>query len=77
MTQGLLAATVADTTPHDLRGTAFGSFNLDSGVALLAASVLAGVLWDRVGPAATFGAGADLCALALVGALALRQGKRA
>jgi MFS family permease len=67
MTQGLLAAMVADTAPPDLRGTAFGFFNLVSGVAMLVASVLAGWLWDRHGPAFTFYAGAVFCGLALLG----------
>ena len=53
-TQGLLSRMVADAAPADLRGTAFGMFNLVSGFAGLAASVLAGVLWDRAGPAGTF-----------------------
>jgi predicted MFS family arabinose efflux permease len=66
LTQGLLATMVADTAPAALRGTAFGLFNLASGLALLVASVLAGWLWDRFGAVATFGAGAALCALALV-----------
>ncbi|GIL06627.1 MAG: MFS transporter [Betaproteobacteria bacterium] len=70
MTQGLLATMVADTAPEDLRGTAFGFFNLVSGVAMLAASVLAGWLWDALGAAFTFYAGAGFCALTLV-ALAL------
>ena len=65
MTQGLLATMVADTTPPDLRGTAFGFFNLVSGLALLVASGLAGWLWDRWGAALTFVAGAVLAALAL------------
>ena len=67
MTQGLLTALVADTAPPDLRGTAFGLFNLASGIALLAASVLAGGLWTALGPAATFEAGAVFPALALAG----------
>ncbi len=66
MTQGLLATMVAATAPEDLRGTAFGFFNLVSGVAMLAASVLAGWLWDALGAALTFYAGAGFCALALV-----------
>ena len=70
MTQGLLAAMVAGAAPPDLRGTAFGFFNLASGVALLAASVLAGWLWDALGPAFTFGCGAIFAALALAGILA-------
>lgn len=65
-TQGLLAAMVADTAPVQLRGTAFGLFNLASGVAMLIASVLAGVLWDRLGAAATFNAGALFAVIALV-----------
>jgi MFS family permease len=72
MTQGLLAAMVADTAPADLRGTAYGFFNLLSGVAMLLASGLAGWLWSVFGPAFTFGAGAGLAALALAGLLALR-----
>ena len=65
MTQGLLATMVADTAPDDLRGTAFGFFNLVSGVALLAASVLAGLLWDQLGANFTFYTGAAFSALAL------------
>lgn len=65
LTQGLLAAMVAATAPASLRGTAFGVFHLASGVALLAASVLAGLLWDRLGGASTFVAGAVISALAL------------
>ena len=67
MTQGLLATMVADTAPADLRGTAFGFFNLVSGVALLLASGVAGLLWDRWGAAATFLGGAVLAAIALGG----------
>jgi MFS family permease len=71
MTQGLLAAMVADTAPDDLRGTAYGFFNLFSGLALLASSVIAGVLWDAMGSAFTFYAGAGFAALTLLG-IALR-----
>ncbi|MBS1188226.1 MAG: major facilitator superfamily 1 [Rhodocyclaceae bacterium] len=69
MTQGLLATMVADTAPADLRGTAFGFFNLVSGIAMLAASALAGFLWDRLGPSYTFAAGAvfSLAALTVMG----------
>jgi len=66
MTQGLLATMVADTAPPDLRGTAFGVFNLVSGVAMLAASAIAGWLWDAFGSAVTFGAGAVFSALCLL-----------
>jgi len=65
LTQGLLAALVADTAPAELRGTAFGMFNLVTGVAMLAASVIAGLLWDAVGPAGTFLAGALFTGVAL------------
>lgn len=71
MTQGLLSTMVADTAPADLRGTAFGFFNLLSGVALLFASALAGWLWDHYGPAFTFYGSAALCGLALL-SLAVR-----
>ncbi|MDP1911102.1 MAG: MFS transporter, partial [Hyphomicrobium sp.] len=71
-TQGLLATMVADTAPAQLRGTAFGFFNLASGVAMLVASVLAGLLWDRLGPGVTFYAGAVFSASALL-MLALRS----
>jgi MFS family permease len=57
LTQGLLATLVADTAPAELRGTAYGMFNLATGIALLAASVIAGSLWDAVGPKGTFLAG--------------------
>lgn len=67
VTQGLLARMVADTAPADLRGTAYGFFNLVSGIAMLAASGLAGLLWDRLGAPATFYAGAGFCLAALVG----------
>lgn len=72
MTQGLLAAMVADTAPEDMRGTAFGCFNLVSGVAVLLASVVAGLLWDRFGAEQTFLAGAAFGIVALAG-LALRR----
>lgn len=65
MTQGLLAARVAATAPAALRGTAFGFFNLVSGVSMLLASGVAGLLWQHLGPAATFLAGATFAALAL------------
>jgi MFS family permease len=70
-TQGLFAALVADAARPEQRGTAFGMFNLVSGVALLAASALAGVVWDRAGAAATFFTGAGLTALAVLVALVL------
>jgi MFS family permease len=73
LTQGLLAAMVADAAPAQLRGTAFGVFHLVSGVALLAASVLAGWLWSVYGAAYTFYAGAAFAALALAGFLIKRR----
>lgn len=75
MTQGLLAAMVAESAPADLRGTAFGFFNLMSGMAMLAASVIAGLLWDSLGASFTFHAGAGFCLLTLL-VLVLR-GRRA
>lgn len=71
-TQGLLAALVADASPAELRGTAFGMFNLVTGAALLAASVIAGGLWDAIGSQGTFLAGAIFSVLTLIGLLGLR-----
>lgn len=65
LTQGLLATLVADTAPADLRGTAFGVFNLACGIATLLASVIAGMLWDAYGPMMTFLAGAAFATMAL------------
>jgi MFS family permease len=73
LTQGLLATLVADTAPPELRGTAYGMFNLLSGLALLVASVLAGALWESVGPQSTFFAGAVFTVLALTGLAATRR----
>lgn len=67
ITQGLLATMVANAAPADLRGTAYGFFNLVSGLAMLLASVLAGLLWDSLGASFTFYSGAIFCAIALIG----------
>ncbi|MDH5338090.1 MAG: MFS transporter, partial [Nitrospira sp.] len=68
MTQGLLAAMIADVSPADLRGTAYGFFNLACGLALLIASVLAGIVWEQFGAPFTFYVGAmcAACAITLV-----------
>jgi len=66
MSQGLLATMIANTAPADLRGTAYGFFNLVSGLAMLFASVAAGALWDTFGAAYTFYAGAGFCILTIV-----------
>jgi MFS family permease len=70
LSQGLFAAMVADAAPVRLRGTAFGVFHLVSGAMLFLASLLAGLLWERLGPAATFLGGAAFATLALAGLLA-------
>jgi len=75
LTQGVLAALVAETAPADLRGTAFGLFNLVNGIALLIASALAGWLWDVFGPPQTFYTGAGFAALAWIGMIARRAGR--
>jgi MFS family permease len=78
LSQGLLAALVADTAPKELRGTAYGCFNLVSGIALLASSALAGVLWERYGSASTFYVGAGFAASTLVAlGLTATRGPRA
>jgi len=66
LTQGLLSAMIADTAPAELRGTAFGVFNLVGGVALLVASVVAGALWEIAGPEGTFLTGAAFTVVALL-----------
>lgn len=66
LTQGLLATMVAGAAPADLRGTAFGFFNLCSGAAMLGASVVAGELWEHLGPAYTFHGGAAFAVVALL-----------
>ena len=63
-TQGLLATMVTDTTPPELRGTAYGVFNLVCGVAMLVASVIAGLLWDQFGPSVMFFTGAAITTVA-------------
>ncbi|MFH0794986.1 MAG: MFS transporter [bacterium] len=72
LTQGLLSKLVADSAPPEVRGTAFGVFNLVAGCALLVASVLAGVLWNAYSPAMTFVAGAVFAAVSAIGLLAYR-----
>jgi len=75
-TQGLLSKLVADTSPASLRGTAFGVFNLVTGVALLLASLIAGGLWDGLGPRACFFAGAAFAALTALGLIVYGRRKR-
>lgn len=72
-TQGLFATLVADASPQELRGTAFGMFNLITGIAMLAASIVAGALWDVIGSQATFLAGALFAVLTVLGLLPVRK----
>ena len=76
-TQGLLSKLVADTSPAELRGTAFGIFNLITGVAILFASVIAGLMWSVFGASATFIAGASFATLAAMGLILYRPNARA
>lgn len=75
-TQGLMAAMVADAAPPDLRGTAFGAFNLASGLAMLVGNVGAGLLWEVAGPSAAFGASAALAVIAAGTILPVRAAAR-
>ncbi|MGH8119171.1 MAG: MFS transporter, partial [Gammaproteobacteria bacterium] len=75
-TQGLLSKLVADNVPAALRGTAFGMFNLVTGVALLLASVIAGALWSAFGAPVTFFAGAIFAALPMLVLLVFRDQKK-
>ncbi|HBK06952.1 MAG TPA: MFS transporter [Acetobacteraceae bacterium] len=77
LTQGLLSALVADTAPARLRGTAFGLFNLATGVTMIAASVLAGAIWTAWGASLTFLTGGGFAVVALFGVLALLKENRA
>jgi MFS family permease len=76
LTQGLLSVLVAETAPAELRGTAFGLFNLVVGGALLFASVIAGSLWSAYGPPATFIAGGIFAGAATIGLLVYRTAPR-
>jgi len=77
LTEGVLAAFVADFAPADLRGSAFGALNLVRGIFVLVASVIAGALWSAGGPRATFLAGAAIAAATALAAVALLRSKRA
>jgi MFS family permease len=65
-TEGVFNAMVANSAPKELRGSAFGIFNMLRGLVLLVASVVAGLLWDQAGPLATFGAASLLALLTIV-----------
>lgn len=73
MTEGVFTAMIADAAPPDLRGTAFGVFNLMRGLLLLMASVLAGLMWEHGGPPATFITAAVLAALSMLLLMASRS----
>ena len=73
LTQGLLSKLVADHAPAELRGSAFGLFNLTTGIAMLLASVIAGLLWDRAGSTATFIAGSGFATFAALIVLTARR----
>lgn len=64
MTDGVGRAFTADLTPAELRGTAFGLYYAATGLALFPASVIAGLLWDHIGPWAPFAFGAGWSGLA-------------
>ena len=69
--EGATRAFVADMVPEESRGTAYGLYHGAVGLALLPASVIAGVLWQAINPAATFYFGAAMAGTAMVGFLAL------
>ena len=69
LTQGLFSKLVADTASAPLRGTAFGVFNLATGISALLASLIAGALWNTLGPGATFWVGAAFAAVTAGGVL--------
>lgn len=75
LTQGLFSKLVADTAPAELRGSAFGAFNLVTGIFVLLASTIAGALWNSLGPSATFYAGSAFAAAAAIGVAAYKGPK--
>jgi MFS family permease len=77
LTQGLLATLISETAPQRLRGTAFGIFHLLTGLALLLASLMAGLFWDLIGPSATFFAGAGFTAVGLLAFYVIAREKSA
>lgn len=77
LSQGLLAALIAETAPPHLKGTAFGVFNLMTGLAVLVGNVIAGLLWDLHGSSGTFLAGAALSFTALPVLIWVSRRKRA
>jgi MFS family permease len=64
LTQGIFARMIADAAPEGERATSFGAYFFVSGIATLLASLGAGVVWDRDGPAMTFIVAAGAAALA-------------
>jgi MFS family permease len=76
LTQGVLSRMIADAAAPERRATSFGAFFFVSGIAALAASLGAGLLWDRVGPAATFQAAAVAAALAALALVVLGRERR-
>ena len=76
LSQGLLATLIADTAPAEMKGTAFGFFNLMTGLVVLIGNIAAGLIWDAYGSGATFLTGAALSVLALCVFMALRMRMR-
>lgn len=76
LSQGILSTLVADSAPTEVRGTAFGLFGVVTGVFVLLSSALAGILWDRFGPPATFWTGGGFAVVAMIGLLVLGQSLR-
>jgi len=74
MTDGVASALVADLVPQsEKRGTAFGLYNAAVGVSALPASVIAGVLWERINPSAPFVFGSILAFVAMIALTVLMQ----
>lgn len=65
-TQGVLATLIADYSPKEYNGTAFGIFNFVSGISMLIASIIAGVVWQEFGSYMTFYAGGIFGLISLV-----------
>lgn len=69
-TEGVEKALVADVVSSEKRGTAYGLYNAAVGISALPASLIAGILWQKLGPASPFIFGAGLSLMAVVALMA-------
>jgi len=73
LTDGTSRALVVELVSAEHRGTALGVYSMTTGLAALPASVIAGILWQRLGPGAPFLYGGAMAALACAGLVLLKR----